>query len=232
MSLKEENLIIKLKFFLKKYPKVFSFFYYTLSIFVGKSARQSIKHLPKGSLILNLGSGSKIIREDVINVDSRPHPGVRVIADVYKLPFEDNSVDAVIAESLLEHLKEPERAVKEILRVLKPGGILYIIVPFMLGFHSSPGDYYRWTAHGLRELLRGFQEKELGIAYGPTNTLTYVVREWLAVVLSFNSGIIYQVLSLFFMVIFAPLNLLDYIFCHFKSAQNSAYAFYFIGKKN
>ncbi len=228
---KEDNLIFKTKLFFKKYPRIFSFFYYTLAVFVGKSAKQSIKYLPKGSLILNLGSGSKIIREDVINVDSHPYPGVKVIADVYNLPFEDNSADAVIAESLLEHLRSPELAIKEMRRVLKPGGLLYILVPFMLGFHSSPDDYYRWTNSGLRELLKGFQEKEVGEAYGPTNTLTYVAREWLAVALSFNIGIIYQVLSLFFMVILAPLNLLDYIFCHFKSAQNSAYAFYFIGIK-
>jgi SAM-dependent methyltransferase len=228
---KEDELIFKTKLFFKKYPRIFLFLYYTLGIFVGKSAKKSIAHLPKGSLILNLGSGPKVIREDVVNIDCHPYPGVKVVADVYKLPFDGNSVDAVIAESLLEHLKEPERAVREILRVLKPGGMLYILVPFMLGFHSSPDDYHRWTTSGLRELLKDFEEKELGIAMGPTNALTYFLKEWLAIIFSFGSSFFYQIWSMCFMIVLAPVNLLDFILVHFKPAKIIAYAYYYIGIK-
>ncbi|MCF7835510.1 MAG: class I SAM-dependent methyltransferase [Candidatus Marinimicrobia bacterium] len=231
MVSREDNIIFKIKTFLKKYPRVFFFFYYTMGVFVGKSAKKAIRDIHEGATIINLGSGSKIIREDVVNVDFKKHPGINVVADVCNLPFDDNSVDAVISESLMEHLKDPQKSVEEILRVLKPGGLVYIVTPFMLGYHSSPGDYYRWTMSGLRELLKDFEEKEMGVAMGPTNAMTYMLREWLALILSFGSNTLYQIWTMFFMVVFAPLNLLDFILARFKSAKNSAYAYYFIGTK-
>jgi len=229
--LSENSLTVKVKSFLRKYPKIFFFFYYTLGVFIGKTAKQAIKNVPPGSLILNLASGIKTIRKDVVNVDLFPYPNVQVVADIHNLPFKDNSADAVICESSLEHLKNPEKAVKEMRRVLKPGGLLYISAPFIVGFHASPDDFYRWTLPGLKEFLKDFQERESGVGWGPTYALTSILREWLAIVLSFNINFLYQILSLFFMVVFAPLNLLDYIFSRFKSAKNIAYGFYFIGTK-
>ncbi len=226
-----DNLIYKLKDFIKQYPRIFLFLNHTLGTYVGKSAKKSIAHLPQGSLIINIGSGANKIREDVINFDSKPYPGVKVVADAHNLPFADNSVDAVICESLLEHVKRPDVIVKEMHRVLKPGGLIYIIVPFIIGWHSSPGDYYRWTTSGLRDLLKDFQEQELGIAVGPTNACTYILREWLAILLSFNLSILYQLWLLFFMIIFAPINFLDHIISRFESAKNIAHAYYYIGKK-
>lgn len=226
-----DSFTLKLKNFLKKHPKFFLFLYHTLGIYVGKSAKKSIAHIPKGAIIINLGAGVKKVREDVIDVDIAPYAGVDVVADVCALPFRDNYADAVIAESLLEHVRTPIAAVKEMHRVLKPGGMIYISTPFMIGFHSSPGDYQRWTTSGVRELLKDFHEEELGNAVGPTNAMTYIVREWLALVLSFNSPLIRQILSLGLMVLFAPLNLLDFIFARYKGAENIALMFYFIGKK-
>ncbi|QQG46210.1 MAG: class I SAM-dependent methyltransferase [Candidatus Niyogibacteria bacterium] len=230
-SSESDGLVFAIKKIVKKYPKLFFILNHTLGIFVGKSAGQSIRHLAKGSVILNLGSGSAIIREDVINVDIERHPGVKVVADAAKLPFKNDSVDAIIAESLLEHILDPGAVVKEIHRVLKIGGIVYITTPFIIGFHSSPNDYYRWTDSGLRELLKNFEEKELGIMVGPTNAMTYILREWLALVLSFNINFLRQIFVMFFMVLFAPLNFLDYIFARFKGAKNIAHAFYFMGIK-
>lgn len=228
---KSDDLIFRLKSFIKTSPVLFHILNHTLGTFVGKSAKRCIAHLPKGSLIVNIGSGAQIIRDDVINLDYVPHRGVRIVADAHNMPFKDNSVDAVISESVLEHVKYPEAMVKEMHRILKPGGLLYVTAPFVCGFHSSPDDYYRWTSSGLRELLKDFPEQEFGIVTGPTNACTYILREWLAIALSFNSTILYQLWLLFFMVIFAPLNLLDYILVHFKSAKNMALIFYYIGKK-
>jgi SAM-dependent methyltransferase len=226
-----DNIIFKLKSKIKEYPAFFHILNHILGAYVGKSARQAIKELPTGSYIINIGSGAEIVREDVINVDCTAYPGVAVVADVHHLPFKDKSVDAVIAESVLEHTQHPASVIDEILRILKPDGLVYITTPFIIGFHSSPGDYYRWTASGLRELLRDFQEQELGVAVGPTNALTYILREWLALILSFGSGFLHQCWVLFFMVIFAPLNFMDYLLARFRRAENIAHIFYFIGHK-
>ena len=231
ISVATDTIIFKLKSRIKEYPALFHILNHILGAYVGKSAKQAIKALPKDSCIINIGSGAEIVREDVINVDCTAYSGVAVVADVHHLPFKDESADAVIAESVLEHTQHPQIVIDEILRVLKSGGLVYITAPFIIGFHSSPGDYYRWTASGLRELLQSFKEKELGIAVGPTNALTYVLREWLALLFSFGSGTLHQFWVLFFMVIFVPFNFLDYLLVHFRRAENIAHIFYFIGHK-
>lgn len=231
---KENNnnsLTLKLKLFLKKYPKVFFFFYNTLGVFTGKKGKDAIKYIPRGKLIVDVASGIKTLREDVIKVDIAPFAGVHIVADAEHLPFKDNSCDAVVCESSLEHFKNPTETVREFRRILKPGGLVYISIPFIVGFHASPYDYYRWTEEGVKELMKEFEQVEIGVGWGPTYALTSILREWLAIVLSFNIEFLYQFLSIFLMVIFAPLNFLDYIFSHYKSAKNIAYGFYYIGAK-
>lgn len=227
----DTSFTFRLKEFLKARPRLFFAFYYTLGVFVGKSAKSAIKNLPNGAVILNVASGIKIIRPDIINIDIETYPGVLVSADALQLPFKDGTVDAVLCESSLEHFPNPELAIKEMLRVLKFGGTVYTSVPFICGFHASPHDYYRWTEAGVRKLFSDFEVKEIGIGWGPTYALTTILREWLALILSFNSNTLHQLLAILFTVLFAPLNFLDYIFVHFGLAKNIAYGFYFVGTK-
>jgi ubiquinone/menaquinone biosynthesis C-methylase UbiE len=60
-----------------------------------------------------------------------------VKASAYSLPFRNRSFDAVFAGSVLHHLPDLERAVKEIKRVLKPGGYFY-------GIEPSGNWFYVW----------------------------------------------------------------------------------------
>mgnify|MGYP000244575908 CR=1 FL=1 len=79
---------------------------------------------------LNLGSGGRP-KEGYINVDVNPKaPGVDVIHDlnIYPWPFEDNSINEVLMEQCLEHLIDRNRAMKEIHRILKKGGVAKISV--------------------------------------------------------------------------------------------------------
>jgi SAM-dependent methyltransferase len=57
---------------------------------------------------------------------------------VYELPFAASSFDAVFSHALLEHLREPGRAVAEFFRVLRPGGMLGICTPDWGGFLVAP----------------------------------------------------------------------------------------------
>lgn len=221
----------KLKELLKVHPLFFFTLYYTLGSFVGKSAKASVKGLSRSAVILNVASGVKIIRPDVINIDVNSYPGVLVVADALNLPFKDGVADAVVCESSLEHFPNPQAAVKEMQRVLKPGGLVYASVPFIAGFHASPHDYYRWTEAGVQELFRDFSLKEIGVGWGPTYALTTILREWLATVLSFNVQVLHQIWAIFFTVLFAPFNFLDFIFARFSLAKNIAFGFYFIGTK-
>ena len=229
---KDGSIIFRIKDYLKKYPSVFFLFYNTLGVFVGKKPKDIIKTIPQdGTLIADIASGVKIIREDIVRADSEAYEGVDIVADASNLPFKNDSCDLVICESSLEHFKDPVLAVKEMNRVLKTGGLVYVSVPFIVGFHASPNDYFRWTEVGVEELMKDFEKRELGVGWGPTYALASILREWIAIIFSFNSKKIYQVLSLIFMFLFAPFNYLDYIFGKFKSANNIAYGFYYIGAK-
>jgi len=225
-------IVSKLKIFFKKFPRVFNIIYYLFGAsFVGKSAKEAIKDIAKDKIIVNLGSGPKKIREDVINVDFYPFTNIDIVADIARLPFKNSSIDVVINEFVLEHTKNYQVAINEIKRVLKPDGLIYIAVPFVASFHSSPDDYRRWSKEGLKELMQDFREIESGVRCGPTSAMVSIFNEWLATLLSFGSKYLHQILLLIFTVITSPLKLLDYLISKFPSAQNIAFGFYYIGRK-
>ncbi len=88
-------------------------------------------------------------------IDIKSGPGVDVVASVYELPFQDEEFDVVLCMSVLEHLKEPVRAISEMRRCLKRGGRIIISVPFLFPIHDAPGDFWRFTKYGLQELFHG-----------------------------------------------------------------------------
>jgi SAM-dependent methyltransferase len=77
----------------------------------------------------------------------------QVFADAHALPLADGCAEAVLLLNVLEHLREPARAIAEAARVLSPGGSLFIDMPFLYPLHDRPHDSQRWTEHGLREAL-------------------------------------------------------------------------------
>ncbi len=66
------------------------------------------------------------------------------------LPLVSNFFDTLILSEVLEHIPTPEQLWPEMSRILKPGGRLFISVPFYYGIHEAPHDYYRYTEHALR----------------------------------------------------------------------------------
>ena len=83
----------------------------------------------------------------------RPWSKADVFADCREMPFEDASFDSVICTQVLEHVNEPKTFLREIARVLKPGGVLLISVPMSWPHHEEPHDFFRYTRYGLDHLL-------------------------------------------------------------------------------
>lgn len=81
-------------------------------------------------------------------------------APLDNLPIPDASFDAVLCTQVLEHLQKPLECVKEMHRVLKPGGRLFLTVPMAQDEHQTPHDYFRYTSYGLKYLCTaaGFSE--------------------------------------------------------------------------
>jgi SAM-dependent methyltransferase len=96
-----------------------------------------------------------------IGIDIERAPGVHVVSDAHSLAFRDRSFDVVLATEILEHLPEPQRAIDEMLRVLRPGGTVLLTTRFLFPLHDAPGDYYRYTRYGLAHLFRKFEMVEI-----------------------------------------------------------------------
>ncbi|HEY7373580.1 MAG TPA: methyltransferase domain-containing protein [Polyangia bacterium] len=123
-------------------------------------------------------TGEPAIR--LINVDPSPNSTASVFCDAHDLPFRDGSVDAVVAQAVLEHVADPWRCVEEIHRVLKPDGIVYAETPFMQEVHLQGYDFTRFSHMGHRRLFRRFAEIESGAVAGPGTTLAWAWRYFLA----------------------------------------------------
>ncbi len=227
------DFINALKTFLRKYPRVYLALILLVSpvCFTGTSASSFLKRFGKDALMLNVGSGVHRPHPRIINIDIFAYERVDVVADAARLPFASHSADVVVCESLLEHVPDPRRIVEEMFRVLKPGGVLYIVVPFVYPFHACPNDFYRWSETGVKELLSHGEIENIGTRAGPTSALTGALATWAAIAFSFGSTSLYNVLSLFFAVLFAPLKILDLIFGWFPTSIHAAGQFYAVARK-
>lgn len=117
------------------------------------------KLIKESKLVLNIGAGYRTNIEryfslsNVINTEVFNYPTTDIVCDGDNLPFKDNSFDFILSLAVLEHVKNPWIHAEEIIRVLKPGGIIYVDVPFLQPYHGYPHHYYNMTTKGLQNLF-------------------------------------------------------------------------------
>ena len=143
------------------------------------------KDFPLGRWNLYIGGAGRAVA-GYVNLDLFPMPGVDLAADAEQLPFRDGTFQRVECDAVLEHVRHPEQAMREIRRVLAPGGYLHLVTPFCHPFHEYPKDYRRFTLDGLKELADGLQPVAEGWRTGPTATLLVFVIEYAKLVLPFR----------------------------------------------
>jgi SAM-dependent methyltransferase len=134
-------------------------------------------------LVLDAGSGLKsVYYENVVNLEVASYPSADVIGIGERLPFGDGSFDAVLSLVVLEHVRDPFRCAAEIARVVRPGGRIYVAVPFLQPYHGYPNHYFNMTRRGLEELFANeFDIEECTTAsYGlPIFTLSWFLNSYL-----------------------------------------------------
>jgi SAM-dependent methyltransferase len=132
-----------------------------------------LRRAPEGARILDLGAGGRQIGPGVLCVDFIPFSNTRLVADVHRLPVRPESVDMVFATGLLEHVDDDRTVIAEMARILRPGGVVHVELPFLQQFHEDPIDCRRMTVDGLaRELKRaGLEPLHSGFHIGPTVTI-------------------------------------------------------------
>lgn len=130
------------------------------------------------SLSISIGGGPTRAHPKLINLNIGPFPNVEIVADAHCLPYRDNSVDALHCEAVLEHLKDPNRAVKEMYRVLKPEGKVFACTPFLQEYHGYPHHYQNFTLTGHQYLFssNGFKILEAGTCVGPVYTILILIE--------------------------------------------------------
>lgn len=207
-------------------------FYLTDLAYLDLRERHRFLHsFPAGSRLLNLGSGFRASPEGFVALDRESYPGVGIVGDLTDLPIRSDSTDGILCEMVLEHVPDAQAALREFHRVLKPGGRVYLAVPFLWPYHASPHDYWRWTTSGMDRDFGAFDNVASGISGGPTTTLINVLHEWLAMVLSLNIDVLYRIFFLLLMPLLFPIKILDVLVSRHRHASKIAALYYFHGRK-
>ena len=118
--------------------------------------------IPPGSIVLDAGSGlapykslfdhTRYESADFGQVQKKYAPPAYV-CDLRTIPVDDARFDAIIFNQVMEHVPEPLAVLRELYRVLKPGGRLLYSAPLFYEEHERPYDFYRYTQYGIRYLF-------------------------------------------------------------------------------
>lgn len=138
--------------------------------YVTEFVKKVAEGLPPGTILLDAGAGECVYNKYFTHCNYKSvdlgigelnwnYSHLDYVASLDKLPIEDESFDAVLCTQVLEHLQKPNESIKEMYRVLKPGGHLYLTAPMAHNEHQVPYDYFRYTSFGLKYMCTeaGFQ---------------------------------------------------------------------------
>lgn len=230
-----------------KLIKILKKLYYIPSATLNTAANINIKTVNrllaniKSPVLLNIGSGDRFLggsslgKNDLrlINLDITPLSSADVVGDAQQLPFADAAFDGIICQAVLEHVPRPQKVIAEMYRVLHQGGIIYIEVPFLQGYHPSPRDFFRYTLEGLEELLADFSKLESGVCVGPASTVCWIAREFLSGLLcGFSENRFLRRVTVFIAGwLTFPIKYLDLILARRRNASHIASGIYYLGSK-
>jgi SAM-dependent methyltransferase len=144
---------------------------------VHKRGAQAIREAAIGRLhgrLLDIGCGAKpkerLLGDLVDEYLGLDHPDslhdqskIDIVGTAYDIPEPESSFDCILCTAVLEHLEEPELALREAYRVLRPEGYGLYTIPMYWHLHEEPRDFFRYTKYGIAHLIRkaGFDLVEI-----------------------------------------------------------------------
>lgn len=142
--------------------------------------------------VLDVGCGEKPYRQLLLSPPSRAtsYVGLDLPGNPYSIPdvtwngstipLAAATVDCVLLTEVLEHCPEPLAILEEAYRVLKPGGFLFLTVPFIWPIHAIPHDEFRYTPFALERFLKlaGFRDAQLQATGGRDAVLAVTLGLW------------------------------------------------------
>lgn len=151
--------------------------------------RAKITQIAKRDYVLDIGGGERfqkwlteyrhLFKESAyktFDYDASTSPDV--VGDIHRMPLTTDSVDAIICYSVLEHVQDPGQALREIHRVLKPGGELLFYVPSIYPYHARKGhypDYWRFFDDTLEFMFKDWGTYEIQKVGGYFKALGFFV---------------------------------------------------------
>jgi hypothetical protein len=122
---------------------------------------------------------------------------------------------------------------REMRRVLKDGGILYCQVPFIIGYHPGPTDFWRFTKEGITEMIEqaGLTCREVKIAGGPGTGFCRVIVELVALSVARLWAVLYVPAKAFSALLFYPLKWLDPLLAASPQADRIAGGYLVIARR-
>ena len=146
--------------------------------------REFAARIPHGALVLDAGAGDAPYRHllthtqyesaDFEQVD-KPYAKSTYVCDLSRIPVDAGRFDHVMFNQVLEHLPEPKTVLRELHRVLKPGGTIICTAPLFYEEHEVPYDFYRYTQFGHQHLFAesGFRIDRIEWMEGYLGTVAY-----------------------------------------------------------
>jgi len=210
---------------------------------ISKKDRKEIKKLifRKNARVLDVGAGIskgpgswlwknigdtevKILRLDIV-----AGPGIDFVADATDMPNEIGEFDAVILQSVPEHVLDIKKIFSESIRILKPGGVIYIEMPFLQGVHGDPNDYWRLTLDGLIELLKPCVMVKSGVSGGPLGSIVWIISDLVSNMSPWTAP--NSFLRFISRWVLSPFRYIDLLIPKTKAANRLACENYYLGKK-
>ncbi len=118
-----------------------------------KFVQSSLTGIPRSAIVLDIGAGAGCFKNLLepfkpYAIDFQPYPDIDVLTNLnLPLPVRSDYFDVVLLSNVLEHIPEPECLLREIYRILTPGGKLIMVTPFIIKIHQAPYDFLRYTNH-------------------------------------------------------------------------------------
>lgn len=173
--------------------------------------------------------GARFPQVSWLVTDTEATFGADAVGDVLQLPVADASMDVVLCEHVLEHVLDPLAACREIERVLRPGGLALIKVPFNYPWHGGYIDFFRFTPAGYLAAFRRLEVVHLGHGPGPASTVTYALQQaWTSL---FTRRVTRRAAVVVGRLLIGPWRHLDRVLVTRRGSLGSSCSLIFIGRR-
>ena len=135
----------------------------------------------EGALGLDIGAANRRQHPKLIGLDICYYENLDILGSAMALPFRSEVFHCVVSQDVLEHTPEPWTVFREMARVMAPGAVLFLQVPWMFAHHTAK-DYYRFSQDGIKALCEqsGLEVLEITSSTGAAFAVYHVGVEFCA----------------------------------------------------